>query len=212
MVISYLALRKAVGVLGMVLPVALLLGVFLFSKCSAIQDSISDYYFTIMGDLFVGILCAVALFLFSYKGYDRRDYIASKLASVFALGVAFFPTTGPSVESGCNFLQRNAGSVSSDIHNISAACFFGVLAYMALFLFTKGDPHPTANKRRRNVVFRVCGYTMAAAILLLFIYFKVPALQESLGVYKPVFILETTALWAFGFSWLTKGEMILKDE
>ncbi len=33
----------------------------------------------------------------------------------------------------------------------------------------------------------------------------------SLKTLRPVFVLETLALWAFGISWIVKGEMILKD-
>ena len=89
LVISYLTLRKAVGILGILLPVVLAIGVPIISNCNIIQDSISDYYFTKMGSVFVGTLYAVGLFLFSYKGYERKDSIASKLACLFALGVAF---------------------------------------------------------------------------------------------------------------------------
>jgi hypothetical protein len=212
LVISYQTLRKAVGVLGMLLPVVLAAGAPLFSNCPFIQESISDYYYTNMGNVFVGTLCAVGLFLFSYNGYDRRDMIASKLACIFALGVAFWPTTGPDAGSVCNILQRNSNSWANTIHHISAALFFTTLAYFSLFLFTKSSGHPTSNKKKRNKVYKVCGYIILACILLLFLYFKVPLLQSWWAGYKPVFILETISLWAFGISWLTKGEFILKDK
>ena len=37
---------------------------------------------------------------------------------------------------------------------------------------------------------------------------KYPELQHL----DPVFWLESIALWAFGISWITKGELILKDD
>ncbi len=210
--ISYLTLRKAVGILGIFLPVVLAIGVYLFSNCSFIQDSISDYYYTIMGNLFVGTLCAVGLFLFSYKGYEQKDLIASRLACFFALCVAFFPTYGPEPPFVCNVLHRNSSSLSSTIHDVSAALFFLTLAYFSLFLFTKSSGHPTGNKRKRNTIYKICGYTILASIVLLILYFKIPGLQSRFKEYKPVFMLETISLWAFGFSWLTKGEFILKDK
>jgi len=212
LVISYQNLRKAVGILGLLLPVALASGVLLFSNCNFIQDSISDYYYTKMGNLFVGVLCAVGLFLFSYNVYERKDMIASKLACFFAVVVAFSPTTGPDAGSACNLLHRNSPAWASTIHDIAATLFFLTLAYFSLFLFTKSSGHPTDNKKKRNKIYKVCGYTILSCILLLFLYFKVPAIQSLLVDYKPVFILETVALWAFGFSWLTKGEFILKDK
>jgi len=37
-------------------------------------------------------------------------------------------------------------------------------------------------------------------------------LQLKLDDYKPIFILETIALWAFGASWLVKGQFLLTDK
>ena len=67
--ISYQALRRAVGCLGISLPFAVITGNYFFGHCMHIQDSISHYYYTITGSLFVGILCANAMFLIAYKGY-----------------------------------------------------------------------------------------------------------------------------------------------
>lgn len=211
LVISYLTLRKAVGILGILLPVVLAIGVPIISSCNILQDSISDYYFTKMGSVFVGTLCAVGLFLFSYKGYEKKDSIASKFACLFALGVAFSPTYGPEASSVCNFLHRNSNTWGSTIHDISAALFFLTLAYFSLFLFTKSSGKPTGNKLKRNIIYKVCGYTILCCIVMIVLYFKIPSLRSALQDYKPVFIMETLALWAFGFSWLTKGEFILKD-
>jgi len=89
--LSYLQISRAVGWLGIILPISVFLGTFLFSHCGHLLDSISNYYYTIMGNVFTGILCGVALFLYSYKGFDNWDRISSNFAAVCALGVAFFP-------------------------------------------------------------------------------------------------------------------------
>lgn len=212
LVISFLALRRGVGIIGIILPVVLVIGTQFISVCNTIQPSISDYYFTRLGNFLVGSLCAVGLFLFCYKGYDKKDKIASKLASVFAVCIAFFPTGGPDASSACNFLHRNSDSWMSTIHDISAALFFAMLAYFCLFLFTQKSNNPTPQKLMRNRIYKICGYTILGCILLLVVYFNVESLQTSLREYKPVFVLETIALWAFGFSWLTKGQAILKDK
>lgn len=90
---SYLALRKAVGWIGILLPFTLMLGVFFIFKGEIIQKSISHYYHSGMGDVLVGALCAVALFMFFYSGHDKWDDRAGNVAAIFAIGVAWFPTT-----------------------------------------------------------------------------------------------------------------------
>jgi len=64
---SYLALRKAVGWIGMLLPFVLMCGVSLIFKSDIKLQNISMYYYTGMRDVFVGALCAIGLFLFFYK-------------------------------------------------------------------------------------------------------------------------------------------------
>lgn len=212
LVISFLALRRGVGILGVFLPIVLVIGMLFVRTCNTIQPSISDYYYTRMGNFFVGSLCAVGLFLFSYRGYDKRDTITSKLASVFAVCIAFCPTGGPDASSACNFLHRNSDSWMSTVHDISAALFFLTLAYFCLFLFTIKSKNPTPQKIMRNRIYKICGYTILLCIAFLLVYFNVKSLQTALKNYSPVFVMETIALWAFGFSWLTKGEAILKDK
>jgi hypothetical protein len=213
LLISFLHLRRAIGVLGVALPILMVAGVAVLTDCKIIQPTISDYYFTKLGYVFVGTLCAVALFLYCYKGYDN-DWIASKLACLFALGVAFFPTYGPKISAGCNFLNRNSTVTISRMHDIFATSLFLTLAYFCLFLFVQSGGKMTPQKRKRNRIYRFCGYAMILCIILSFVYLVVipRSLQVSLSKYTPVFIFETLALWFFGFSWLTKGEFILKDQ
>ena len=95
---SYLALRKAIGGLGTSLPFVLSLGAIIVFK-TGMQASLSDYYYTGMRDVFVGTLCAIGVFLFSYEGYtgkDDNDNLVGNFAGVFAIGVALFPTDLPS--------------------------------------------------------------------------------------------------------------------
>ena len=89
---SYLALRKAVGWIGILLPFVLMTGLIVLFREKTVLKTISLYYHSDMRDLFVGALCAIALFLFFYKGYSKWDNRAANLAAFFALGIAFFPT------------------------------------------------------------------------------------------------------------------------
>ena len=204
LVISYLGLRKAVGVIGLALPFALAIGKILFDG-GGLQSSMSAYYHTNTRNLFVGSLCAIAVFLMSYWGYDRKDNIAAKIASIFAIGVAFFPTY-PEVGA------TSADALAARIHFISAAGFFLTLAFFSLFLFRKSDPKkpPTPQKRKRNLVYMICGLTMLASIALIGVLAMLPW-DHPIKRFKPVFWLESLAVVAFGVSWLTKGEAILED-
>lgn len=175
----------------------------MLSQGPGIQDSISGYYYTDMRNFFVGSLCAIGLFLMSCRGYDRKDEIAGILACIFAVGVAFFPTT----PSG------GATTIVGVLHLTFAALLFLTLAYFSLALFTKTAPDkdPTRQKRQRNTVYRVCGYTIIACIACI-VLVKLTPLKSLVEPLTPVFWLESLAVVAFGISWLTKGEAILRDQ
>src|SRR5437899_11536622 len=70
-VLSYLGLRRAVGMIGFLLPVVLAIGKIVLES-PGLQHSISAYYYTVVRDVFVGSLCAIGVFLASTQGYDRR--------------------------------------------------------------------------------------------------------------------------------------------
>lgn len=204
LVISYLGLRKAIGIIGTLLPFVLAFGKVLLES-PGIQPSISAYYYTLMRDVFVGSLCAIAVFLMSYRGHERQDDIAGDFACAFALGVALFPTA-PELD------PTTQQTIISAVHHVSAAAFFLTLAFFSLVLFRKTNPNftPTPRKLQRNVVYTVCGYTILACVALIALQALLPE-TPPLKRLDPVFWLEAAAVVAFGLSWLTKGEAILKD-
>lgn len=199
---SYLSLRKAIGAIGIGLPFTLAVGGLLLGI--ELQESISAYYHTDMRDLFVGSLCAIAVFLWSYRGFERRDDIAGNLACIFALGVALFPTApGPETPGFPVILGR--------LHAVSTAAFFLTLVYFCLFLFRLSDKEtPTNEKFIRNLIYLFCGYAMIACLVLIGIA-NIPAIAPLVRGCKPVFWLEACAILFFGVSWFVKGEAILKD-
>jgi hypothetical protein len=205
LVLSYLAMRKAVGIIGFALPIVLAVGKILLQG-HGIQDSISSYHYTDMRSVFEGSLCAIGVFLLSTTGYDRKDDIAGCLAGAFAFGVALFPTT-PGV------CASSQDKIIGGVHLSFAALLYLTLAYFSIALFTKTGPEnrPTRRKLQRNVIYRVFGYTILVCLLLILVvkFLSANALLESLS---PVFWLESVAVMSFGVSWLTKGETILKDE
>src|SRR5260221_13688340 len=103
MLVSYLTLRRIVGLLGVLLPVALAFWGFALCACFELRPSISDYYALRTRDVFVGSLFTIGWFLFTYRGYERKDDIAGNLACLFALGVALSPNSGTAWERRIHF-------------------------------------------------------------------------------------------------------------
>jgi len=196
LLVSYLTLRKVVGALGMLLPIIVAVWGFFLLGWWRLEPSISDYYCLRTRDAFVGILFTIGWFLFTYRGYDRRDEIAGNIACLCALCVALFPDSGPGLEPV--------------VHYVAAGALFLVLSYFALFLFTLSAPSPTPQKKKRNVVYGTCGVVMLGCSALMVLYHLVHV-SPNLAALKPVFWLESIALWAFGFSWFVKGETLWRD-
>ena len=168
MKINTLRLRFLLGFLGMVLPiiVAVLAIVFNCLPGHIIPDSISATYFLAPCITpFMIILGSAGILLICYQGYDKQDDIICTLAGIFGLCICLFPCSGSGLPYIGTF-QLPTG-ISGLIHNISAVIFFALLAYNSFFLFTKGSENPTPNKKKRNIIFRICGIGMIASFLLI---------------------------------------------
>ncbi|MBN2632124.1 MAG: hypothetical protein JXR66_01110 [Bacteroidales bacterium] len=191
-------MRKTVGWIGILLPFVLIAGTLILSGEDPVRKNISLYYHSEMRDVFVGALCAIALFLFFYTGYDKWDDRAGNLAGFFALGVAFFPT-----------VREGPYDISAWIHFFSAACFFLVLSVFSLFLFTRKESSPSKRKIKRNIIYRICGYVMIVCLVSIIIFMIFLEGRDRQSDF--VFWAETIALIAFGTSWLTKGGTLYPD-
>jgi len=204
-VLSYLALRKAVGAVALGLPFVLAIPWWML-RDHMIQSSISGYYYTGMRNLFVGSLCAIAMFMLCCRGYDWQDEVWGIFSAVCALGVAFFPTAP---DDGATQHQKHIGIV----HYTFAALLFLTLSYFCLVLFKMSakDRIQTRQKIQRNFVYTVCGYVILASLLLI-VVLKFLNVEYLFGNVGSVFCFETTSLLAFGTAWLIKGETFLKDE
>lgn len=204
-------MRRLIGVLGISLPFILVIGGFL-QEDPCVQGSISGYYYTNMRDFFIGSLCVVAIFLMSYRGYERIDDIIGNLSGVFALGMIIFPTamfSGEVVKVGMFLIDDN---ISEYIHLIFGALFFLSLSFNSIFLFTRRHPGVMGkSKKRRNIVYRCCGIVMILVIVCIIVY-MIYFRNTYIAKINPVLILESIALMAFGISWLIKGNTLFKDE
>ena len=197
---AYRQLQKAVGIIAVLLAPVLVAGNALWGD-GWLEGSVSSYYYTPMRNVFVGSLCALAVFFLSYNYRAlpdfRIDNLLSTAASVVTVGVALLPTT------------RNVGTASGaekavgTAHLICAGALFVILAVFCLFLFTKtGACAPEGMKRVRNAVYRACGYIIVAAIVLVLV---TNLIVDPPSSWNALFWLETVAVLAFGTSWLIKS-------
>ena len=202
--INTVRLRNSLGILGMLLPVIVL--VLSLVNGYGFPDSISaTYYLDPCITPFMIILGAAGLLLISYRGYDKQDDIVCTLAGIFALCICIFPCSNDKMYM-MEYIPDIVGTfqlprvVSGWIHNISAIIFFLLLAYNSLFLFTKSSGEMTEKKKKRNLIFKICGIGMVAAMVCI-----IPL--SILEVWGGTWWVEMIALAFFGISWLTKSNV-----
>ena len=204
--INTVRLRNSLGILGMLLPWLVFGLSFVAPEYTGYVghlipvDSISaTYYISTCMSPFMIILGAAGLLLISYRGYDRQDDIICTLAGIFGLMICIFPCdmAGALVDVRVGMFALTS-HVSGIIHNLSAVAFFLLLAYNSLFLFTKSSGEMTEKKRKRNIIFRVCGVGMVLSLAAIFVA----------RFYGGTWLVEMFALTFFGVSWLTKSNSI----
>jgi hypothetical protein len=232
-VISFLSLRKSIGFLGILLPWACWGINTLFNKLDLIhnekwaflnpkafyetsgllKESISHFYYTYAGPLFTGILITVAVFLFSYKGYDDKgkkqkiswitDRWVTLSMGIAALGIVVFPTTleNPTTD---NLYIFGAQPMAGRIHLFFAAVFFLLMVVLCLVNFRRQSEEKDFGKDKYDLVFRLCGYSMLICIAAIALNFKFEWVMDG----NFTFWMEAIALQIFGIAWLVKGRIL----
>jgi hypothetical protein len=202
-VLSEYAHRQAIGYLGLMLVPL----VYVFAGLRDIPDltpwkfldSVSSYYYTGGISIFVGVLSALSVFLFSYPGYknDIADRALGKFASLVAALVVLFPCEPPDPKLKIVWWS----SWMSVVHYTSAAFLFLSFIGFSLFLFPRSNVRKSEDrppeKQNRNKIYIGCGLIMLGAILWVLI--------NSL-LCRAIFLQECIMIAFFAFSWLTKGE------
>lgn len=202
--IDFLMLRKCLGVLGLLLPFALVI-----SNGFKVEESISHYYYTDASVVFTGVLIAFGLFLISYKGYPKKDgegfsdNAITNVAGFCAIIVALVPTACALCNTGVPNWHDN--TIASSIHLVSAGIFIVSMGYMSFNQFVKGEDD-SLTARRRKRVYRISGIVLWTVIAILL----VEVITKRHFTDYDVFIGETIALLFFGTAWLIKGEFLEK--
>lgn len=207
LVVSYITIRRAIGISGLLLPVALGPGGWLLGI--PIQDNLSSYYHTPLRDVFVGTICAIGVFLLCYRGHDWVESWTANIGCVAALAVALCPLDANSDP----LVQR---SIVGYVHTLAGGTFFLTLAFYSLVHFPRsagslqeGEPHPW----ERIALYRSSGVVILASMLAMSGYLlMLPAPWKSwLNDWNFLFWMEWVAVWSFAAAWLTKGRLIVAE-
>ena len=234
LVMSYHRMRRWVGYLGLSLPFALFIGDWVFhnlkidqndnlmemcdenyASSNHFRDSISEYFYTPMGELFVGTLCAVAFFLFLYKGYENKegeympsDSFMTNFAGICALSVAIFPMDLDECLND-NFRTFVSHKPVGIIHYVSALLFFISLGIMCLVNFRRAETVDNFGKMPSHNFYKWCGIGIFASLIAILLFKIIPFLNDWATHidFEFLFWFETTSLLFFGASWLKKGQL-----
>ena len=160
-------------------------------------ESISCYYYSGAGAVYIGVISGLAFFLFGYRGYSRSqwpDILLSYIAAIAAVCVVLFP-----YRPGNGFKEPIWWSEwMGDAHNYATAVLLACFAFFSLFRFTRSTKHDKDSRFRKRI-YIICGVAMTISL----IWALIELLQD-----RPVFWPETSALFFFGVSWLTKGRAV----
>ena len=235
-VISYHKIRLSVGFIGMLLPLVLWLGNTLINKSDILNNpfwikfnghynaqanlkfSISHFYYSTVGEIFTGALCAVALFLFCYRGYPKPSYgkysfipgdnFMANFAAALGLLVVIFPTNSEEIQD--NLRSFISSENSGYIHYAAASLFFFSLAIISFVNFRRTKHPEDFGKMKSHPIYKYCGIIMIVCMLILLLIFILGELHYDVSwsdEYNVTYWFETIILFAFGISWIVKGEV-----
>lgn len=210
---TYLTLRIGIAVLAFAFPFLLLL----VGKLAGVENnpgSMSAYFWaearregwlSILGRVvFVGLLYAIAAFLYLYKGFTKRENVALNFAAFFAVCVASFP-----MEMNCTRTDQPEVDClpyycfpGINPHGPSAALLFACLAYV---MWKRSDDtvkmlKDETLKSRYRALYRVTSLAMVA----------LPLVAGLLHVFRNdystlTFWLEASGVIAFSTYWFIKS-------
>ena len=225
MMATFLSLRVAVGVIGIVFPLLLWGG----GKLAGIHlaDSMSAYYHANrdcidpqrpeptapcsvqppptgtgpMRNWFVGTLFVVGVCLYVIKGFSKWENIFLTIAGVLAVCVAIFPMPWTTVKL-----------TGFSPHYVSAVTFFVFIAFVCMFCSGKTLKFMPDIPNRERVIARYRLLYRVLAISMVLSPAAAYAFNEFTRQDSRVFWAEAFGIWAFGIYWLVKTkELSLSD-
>ena len=190
--------RRGMAFLAAMFPIAFLASSFLLGR-TKFQTSISAYYWTLDPErnIFVGVLCAVAVFLLLYKGYSWLEDRILDVAGASTAGVAFFP------------MDKSGDCTSSGVsaHGVFAVLFFACIFYICIFMSErtlKEIPEPDRQATFRRA-YRWCSGIMIVSVALAVLSRFLPREYiQGLCESSAIFWFEAVGVWTFSAFWYIK--------
>ena len=150
-----------------------------------------------MHDVFVGVLCAIGLGLFAYRGYlhPKEKWWENRVANVaaaVAVGTAIF-APGERGAFGNEIIPLLRMGLNNFLHHLFAILFIVILAWFG-WQFGKG--------RRRRCFYRGCAAGIVLAGVVAALHIDVVGINL---IPNGVFWGEAFAVWGFGVAWFVKG-------
>ena len=202
---NFLVLRLFIGALGIALPILLVFIGHGLDGDPWVRNSLSIYYYSGVGAIFVGVLTTIGFFLIAYRLIDvNLENALSIAAGACVLAVVMFPTGRPNKGTDLRPVQDWLGeSAVGKIHLTAAALFIVFIGLISLiFGARERDRHrKTPDDGRMWWGHVVCtGVIWLGGLWIL-------ATRDFLfgGPRWSVFAGEFVAFLAFGVSWLVKG-------
>lgn len=208
---NYRKLRTRMGIITFAFPVVVIaMGAF---WGIGLQATLSDYYFAGLPQgsridifpvrlWFCGILFAVGIFLFRYRGFSKYEDRWLSVAGFFALGVAIFPTSLDG-KSDWNVFEP-LGIPWLSLHGLCAVLAFACIA-VVIFWYSDSTlsqlktSSPDVYKRLKVTYFLIGAY-MALAIGTSVLLHYLTGKQGSF-----ILFAEWSGIWAFAFYWFVKN-------
>jgi len=206
---TYLSLRIGIAAIGAAFPLNLAVGGYFYAHL-CLQNSMSAYYHAnvdgrSMRDWFVGLLFAIGVFLYLYRGYSKLENYLLNAAGVLAVGVAVFPMPW---NNSCDLRICSAAaavpgcpSAKFTIHGFCAIAFFLCIALVCFIC--AGDTLPLIEdektRQRLHHTYRVIGVVMIASMAAAWV------LNTIIRNGQRTFYVEAVGIMSFAAYWLTKS-------
>lgn len=223
---SYTTLRLVLVVLAIAFPLVLWLG----GEWIGVQraSSMSAYYFAArdeptcvffpMRPYLVGILCAICLGLYAYKGFTQWENLFLNLAAISGFVVALVPDNLLDYQiKGCGILRvvQDAQKGQPLWHDYASFAMFGFLAITALFFAHQSLKYLPEGYRQWKKWFSAAYILIAIAMIALpYVIYSMNTSTEPPN--RNVFWMEMVAIYCFAGYWglkslemhISKGEKL----
>lgn len=216
---TYMTLRKLLAGTAVALPLALVGGGWGLADLHVLPQ-LSAYYFTSVGDLFVGMLCVIGIGLIAYKGFTDAEDIALNIGGVLICLVALFHME-PKLALQCfvkadidpsEYLLRSLQfRVPSWLHFACAVMFYVVLGYVMIFCSHASLVLQSSAKAVRlyRRLYTSLGTGFVVSVVLSFAIYKLMP-DEGCGNLW-ILVAEVLGLLCFAAFWMVKTHEISRS-